>query len=315
MTNPNLKRTLFLIPAESQHRRHHRQQGSARVVLLTLTSFFLGAALAAFWVSRTGHGPAFGNEEAGGSHAGLSESTRNVLSTLSSPVELRFYSVLEAGQTSDSLRAFAGRVDQLLAQYQRVANSKITVTHSNSQAYTNVDAAIADGLKPFNEEKGEPALLGIAVINQNHKTALPQLAPEWEPALEYDLTRAILTVSKVVPSAGGTTPPGPPVNPVAVEEIKQIVPNFDSVSLTEATRLLREASLKEFAAAAAQFQAQLNEAQQRLKDAQNGGSDSDRQAAMKNLQAVQADQANQLKRIAAKAQAQIEAVRQLKPGN
>lgn len=314
MTNPSLKRNLFLIPSESPH-RGHRQQGSARVVLLALTSFFLGAALAAFWVSHSGHAPASAREEAGDSRAGLSESTRNVLSALSSPVELRFYSVLEAGQTPDSLRAFAGRVDQLLAQYQRVANGKIMVTHSNSQAYTNVDAAIADGLKPFNEEKGEPALLGIAVINQNHKTALAQLAPEWEPALEYDLTRAILTVSKVVPKAGGTTPPGPPVSSGALEEIKQIVPNLESVSLADATRLVREASLKEFAAAAAQFQAQLNEAQQRLKDAQNGGSDSDRQAAMKNLQAVQADQANQLKKIAAKAQDQIEALKHLKPGN
>lgn len=315
LTKPHLKRNLFLTRDESHRLRRNSAQGSARILLLALASFFLGAAAAALWVSRTNPPPGSDAREVTINPRGdLSASTRSVLNGLTAPVELRFYSVLDPAQTPESLRAFAGRVDQLLAQYQREAKGKIMVTHSNSQAYANGKAAVTDGLKPFDEDRGEPSFLGIAVISRDQKTALAQLAPEWEPALEYDLTRAILATQKAAIGSGVTAVPTAPLGSAAMEQIKQIVPNLDSVSLADATRLVREASFKEFATAAAQFQTQLKEAQQRLKDAQNGGSEADRLAAMKNLQAVQADQADQLKKIAAKAQAQVEALKQLKAG-
>ena len=292
-----------------------REHASARTALLLLTSLLLGTAIGAFWASRPKESSIpMAPSQSSNSSAVLSQKTKTILEGLTSPVELRFYSVLDPASAPESLRLFAARVDQLLATYQTEANRKILVTRSNSQSYANMNAAITDGMKPFNEDKGEPSFLGIAVIKQNQKTALSELQPEWESALEPDITRAILTTLNVAPLANPVVAAVAKPNTAALQEVKQAIPNLDSISVADGTRLLREASLKEFAAAANQLQAQLQDAQQRLKDAQNSGSESDQQAAMKNLQQVQTDLTEQLKKIAAKGQAQVEALKQLKSG-
>jgi hypothetical protein len=292
------------------------ERGEVRIVLIVLASFLLGAAVGAFWVhrSRGAAEPEVQNQNSN-QPGGLSESTKTVLSRLGSPVEIRYYAVLDPASDPDSLRTFAKRVDELLVSFQREANGKISLTRSNSQSYANANAALADGLKPFNEEKGEPSFLGIVVVNQDRKASLAQLSPEWETALESDIARAIIGTLKAASSPSAPLPTSPKTDASSVEEIKGLIPNIDSVSLPDATRILREASIKEFAAAATQFQTQLTQAQEALKTAQNGGSEAEQQAAMKNLQQVQADQAARLKEIAAKSQSQVEALKQLKSGS
>lgn len=291
------------------------ERAEVRIVLLVLAAFLLGAAAGAYWVYRPREvGTPEPQSAAPNSSAGLSESTKKILSNLTAPVQIRFYSVLDPANTPEAWRAFAGRVDQLLVAFQHEANGKLILMHSNSLAYANAKSAMADGMNPFNEEKGEPSFLGIAVINQEQKASLPQLSPEWESALEADISRAILrTVRTAAPAAASGTIAAKRDSP-SLDEIKRLVPNLESLSLADATRALREASFKEFATAATQFQTQLNEAQERLKTAQTGGSDAEQQAAVKNLQEVQAEQTARLKEIAAKSQAQVEALKQLKSG-
>jgi len=306
----------FLTPSQPARTGTKLERAEVRIILLVLASLLLGAAVGAYWVYRPHPASPSGPEEKSLSeNAALSESSKAVLSRLASPVEIRFYSVLDPARSPDSLRAFAGRVEQLLAVFQREANGKLSITHSNSQSYANMNAAQRDGIKPFDEEKGEPSYLGIAVINKDQKASLSQLSPEWEAALEYDIARAILSTINDKASVKASLAMTPKVDPSSVEEIKRLIPNAESVSLAEATRILREASFKEFAAAANQFQTQLSQAQDRLKTAQNGGSEADQQSAIKDLQQVQAEQSARLKEIAAKAQAQIEALKQLKSGS
>jgi hypothetical protein len=57
---------------------------------------------------------------------------------------------------------------------------------------------------------------------------------------------------------------------------------------------------------------QIQTAQQQLADAQNSRPEAEQQAAMKHLQQVQLDQAEKLKAIAARLQAQISAFQQMK---
>jgi ABC transporter family protein len=315
ITKPRTIKKLPYITRPVARTGRNTERAEVRIVLFVLASFLLGAAAGAFWAYRPQAAAATDTQNQNASQpGGLSESTRAVLSRLSSPVEIRFYAVLDPANSSESVRAFASRIDQLLAAFAREANGKISVTHSNSQAYANVKAASADGLKPFNEDKGEPDFLGMVVINKDQRTALPQLSPDWEPALEADIARAILSTIPTVASASTTVATASKLDLSSVEEIKRSIPNLDSVSLAEATRTLREASFKDFALAASQFQTQLKEAQQRLKEAQNGGSETEQQAAIKNLQQVQDEQTARLKQIAAKAQAQVELLKQLKSG-
>jgi hypothetical protein len=199
----------------------------------------------------------------------------------------------------------------LLAAYQQQANGKITLTHSDSQANSDPNAAIADGIKGFDLDKGEGCYLGLSLSGNGKKEVLAKLSPEWEPALEADISRAIERLAETSSSAKPVAGRAPP-DTASIVEVQQIIPDTASVSLEDGTRILKTASLKEFTAAVNEMQAQVREAQARLEQAQKGASPSEQDSALKHLQEVQTAQALKLKEIAAKSQAQIEALKQLK---
>ncbi len=286
-----------------------REAAKAQTLILGLVFFILGIAVGAFWVYRATHDrrPAGETRESGGS---LSETTRAVLQRLKSPVQIRFYSILTKESASEPLRGFTGRVDQLLSAYEAEANGKIKVTRIDSQSYSNANAAVRDGVKPFDPNQEEASFLGLAVVMNGQRESLPRLAPEWEPALEPDLTRAI---ARLIDS----TRPAPPPPDVAqlqnkaADEVKALIPDVASVSLEEGIRVLREGALEQFRSSVKQGETQLKEAQQQVADSQ-GKSDAEQQAARKHLLQVQAEQMAQLKDLAARSDAQIEAFKRLK---
>ena len=315
-TKPGTQQSSFLHTGRPPRNRRESELGEVRIILVVVAAFLLGNAAGAFWVYRSaGPKTSVTQNQSMTPAMGLSEGSKTVLSRIASPVQIRFYSVLDPANTDEPERAFAKRVDAMLMAFQREANGKLTVTRSNSQSYGNMKAAVDDGIKPFHEDKGEPSFLGIAVINKDQKASLAQLSEEWEPALEYDIARTILNTLNVAAAVSAPATSSPRISSNLVQQIKRSIPNLDSISLGEATRMLREASLTEFAAAANQFQTQLSQAQERLKGAQNGGSEAEQQAAMKDLQQIQAAQAARLKEIAAQAQLQIETLKQLKSGS
>ncbi|MBI4325405.1 MAG: Gldg family protein [Chloroflexi bacterium] len=290
-----------------------REQTGVRTVLLAVVCFLLGLGLGAYWLYRsTGRSAVTVNGGAAGQQPSvLSESAKALLQRLDSPIEIRFYALLDPASVSDSLPAFAGRVDQLLSEYRRKASGKIKVSRYNSQSDSSANAASADGIQPFNLDKGDACYLGIAVVHKGQKEPLPQLSPEWEQALPSDLSRAIVRlINASAPTRPATATAQ--IDPATTEAVKHMIPNFASVSVEGGTRILREAALREFKAAANEMEIQVKEAQQQLSRAQNGGSDAEQQAAMKNLQQVQAEQTEKLRQIAARSQAQIEALQQLK---
>src|SRR5208283_3745311 len=164
-----------------------------RLLILVPTFFLLGAVLAGVWFKYGKHAAGFLLPGQGA--AELSDSTWDLLRHLNAPVEIRFYSVLPPGSAPEALQDFSGRVDRLLSEFQAVNDSQIHVTRSVSTAGTSADAAAADGLHAFNLDKGAACFLGVAVACGEQKESLPQLQPEWEPALEFDLARAILRVT------------------------------------------------------------------------------------------------------------------------
>jgi hypothetical protein len=289
------------------------QQAGARTILLLAVVFLLGIAVSAVWfVISSQRNPAGGNGEPGGNPTiQLSESTRAVLSHLDSPLEIRFYALLDPATVPDSMMAFPARVDQLLSAYEQGAGGKIKVTTINSPSTPNANAARADGIQAFDSQKGEGCYLGLALVLKGHKETVPRLSPDWEQALEPDLTRAILrlldagradTISLVVSQANAT----------AVQEVKALIPNLDAVSVQQGREILQDAAFKDFTAATKEMEIQVKEAQQRLAQAHNGGSEAEQQAAMKHLQEVQAEQTEKLKQIAGRSKTQIDTFQQLK---
>jgi hypothetical protein len=284
---------------------HAREQAQARVIVLALVCLAVGFACAALWLYR-GATPAEPEKKEA---PALCEGSQMVLKRLDSTVEARFYSVLDPAATSEGLRAFADRVDQVLAQLERESGGKIKVIRLQSSEHDGA-AALADGLKPFNFDKGDTCYLGVAFTMGTRKEVVPRLMPEWERAVEPDLTRAIERLLET--RSPERVAPVAPVNTQAIEEVKRVLPNFASVSLEEGTRMLRTAALGQFADASDEMANQLKAARQRLDQAQSGGTEAEKQAAIKNLQEVQAAQMVRIQNLAAHSQAQIDALRQLK---
>ncbi len=286
------------------------EQAGARTILLFAVVFLLGIAVSAVWFFiGSKRSPTGGNGD--NPAIQLSENTRAVLSHLDSPLEIRFYALLDPASGPDSMTAFPARVEQLLSAYQQGAGGKIKVTSVNSPSTANANAARADGLEAFNSQKGDACYLGVALVIKGHKETVPRLSPEWEQALEPDLTRAIVrlldagradTVSLVVSQANAT----------AVQEVKALIPNLAAVSVQQGNEILRDAAFKDFTAATQEMQTQVKEAEQRLVQAHNGGSEAEQQAAMKHLQEVQAEQTEKLKQIAGRSRTQLDTFQQLK---
>ncbi len=284
-------------------RRHPGEHAGARIIISALGFILAGAALSAVWFSRGGW-----HHSDAENPAALSGATKAVLQHLDSPVEIRFYSMLDASSVPESVQAFAGRVDQLLAQYEQAGGDRVRVVRCKSLSNSSANAAAGDGIKAFNNDKGDACFLGIAVVCDGQKESLPQLAPEWEQALEPDVTRAIARAVEARPGAQ----PLARADTTSLDAVRKAIPNLDAVSLEAGTKILRDASLVQFEQAADEMKAQVKDAEQRFIQAQGDQSEAAQQAAAEQLRKIQAEGTRKLQQIAQDSHAQIAALQQLK---
>ena len=95
---------------------------------------------------------------------------------------------------------------------------------------------------------------------EDRKESLAQIQPEWEPALEFDLARAILQVT-----ATPSTPivkASAPVSPETTNEILRLIPDINGTSLEDGIGILRQAAVNKFTEAGAEMEKQIQAAQQ-----------------------------------------------------
>jgi hypothetical protein len=287
-----------------KEKRGQAASGRARGFVLGVACFSAGIALSAWWFSRTpSNAPSVSN-----SAPPLTDATTAILRRLQAPVEIRFYSLLDPGSIGESGRDFSGRVDQLLSRYELKAGGKIKVARVNAISTFAAKAAEADGIKAFNIDKGDACFLGIAVVRGNQKTSLSSLAPEWEQALESDLSRAIEGVDTSYPRSQ----PLPKANVASLAAVKRAIPNLDSVSVEEASQMLRASALAQFQKTGQEMQAKVKQAEEHFLQAQSNQSKADQEAALKELHQTQKDETEQLKEIALESKAQLEALQQIK---
>jgi hypothetical protein len=263
--------------------------------------FLLGAALTALWL----HPP-----PATAPVGGLSASTRSRLEQLPAPVTIRFYSLLP-DPSAAPLTAFAGRAAGLLDAIQAASGGQVRITRLTSLAETNANAASADGLQAFNLDQGDASFLGLTMASGKNRETLARLQPEWEPALEYDLIRAILRVT-----AQPAPPKPPPVvaqpSPETLATIHRLIPDVDATSVEAASQLFHVEFLKECESAGMEMEAQINAAQQQVIQAQNGGSQAEIEAARKHLLQVQMAQTDKVKQVATRLQTRLAVFQTLK---
>ncbi len=286
-------------------------EANLRLVFVLLGVFLLGVGACALWFGRGAIGGERRLSHSNSSpHAvSLSESTMAVLKRLKSPVQFRFYLILDPAGTTKPLSVLAKRASRLLAEYQRQSGGHITLTEYRSRTDAALAAADADGITAFNLDKGDGCYLGLAMAGAGRKESLPRLSPDWEQALEPDITRTLIQL--ISPPRTNTVAAVPP-NPAAIEDVKRLIPNIASVSQQQGKEILRKAALDQFTAVVKATNAKVNEAQRKLAEAQVGKSKAEIQAALKQLQQARAEQNEELQQVAAKTQADMRALERIK---
>ncbi|MGP8200639.1 MAG: Gldg family protein [Limisphaerales bacterium] len=294
-------------PNEATGKRPSGDPARSGRIIAALVFFLAGAALSALWFTR-----GVWLHSSAENPVAFSTATRAVLSHLDAPVEIRFYSMLDASSVPEPVQAFAGRVDQLLGRYEQAGGGRVRVVRCETFSNSSANAAEADGINAFNNDKGNACFLGIAVVCGGQKESLPRLVPEWEQALEPDLTRAITrAIARAVESRPGAQRVAR-IDTSSLDAVRKAIPDLDAVSLEEGTRILRDASMVKFKQAVNEMDASLKDAEQRLIQAQASQSEAAQQSAAEELRKIQAEGTRKIQQIAQDSHAQIAALQQLK---
>jgi ABC-type uncharacterized transport system involved in gliding motility auxiliary subunit len=126
----------------------------------------------------------------------LTPGTRAVLDKLEAPVKLRFYYTQNNEDVPVATKAYARRVEDLLAEYQQVAHGKIVIEKLDPQPDSDAeDSATLDGIEAQSAGVGDKFYLGLGISFLDQKLAIPVLSADRERLLEYDITRAIARVA------------------------------------------------------------------------------------------------------------------------
>lgn len=304
---------------QAEKKAHRSYQAASRLVVLGLvgTGFFL--ACGGFWfANRTKPAPVTPAPETITGPI-LSATTQRILASLTTPLDLTFFAPDAAVALPESLCSYINRVSDLLAVYEREAAGKLRLHRRDPQTDAAAKtAATTAGVVPFASGTGEIVYLGLIVGNGARTEAITPLAPEWEAALESDLSRTIQRLASAPAAAASTRSTArketqaAPIDPVISEQLLKMFPDLATRSYDAMAQELRAATLEEFKAGTLEMQTKVSAAQQTLADAQANKSAAEQQEALKQFQAVQAEQTEKLKEITAWLQARLTALQQLK---
>ena len=169
----------------------------------------------------------------------LSHGTRNILRSLSEPVRIRLYFSHEVANQVPAIKSYGDRVKELLAEYERLADGKLTVHIIEPKPFSDEeDRAVGYGLRGVPTNNNEDVLyFGLVGTNSvNDEDVIPFLSTAREAFLEYDLTKLIFGLSQTeqatvgllstLPIAGFPNPLMPQQRPaqpwVAIEQLQQL---------------------------------------------------------------------------------------------
>ena len=121
----------------------------------------------------------------------LSQGTRSVLGKLEAPVKIRLY-FSQGADVPLPIKAYGRRVEDMLAEIKQAGRGKVLVEKLDPEPDSEAeDSATLEGVEAQTTGNGDKFYLGASISYADQKIALPSLAPDREPLLEYDLTRAI----------------------------------------------------------------------------------------------------------------------------
>ena len=128
----------------------------------------------------------------------LSDGTRRILEKLDTPVEIRFFASKGESEMPMQFKSYARRVEDILDEMKAIGGDNLRIQKydpqpdSDAEDLANLDGVEGRALDAFGLTR---IYLGISVSMLDSKVAIPFLSPQREKLLEYDLARAITSVT------------------------------------------------------------------------------------------------------------------------
>jgi ABC-type uncharacterized transport system involved in gliding motility auxiliary subunit len=176
----------------------------------------------------------------------LSPGSRDVVDSLTEPVDLTLYFSRGLAQDYPALRAYGARVRETLQAFADRSRGKLRLTIVDPEPFSEQeDAAFAAGLEPVPLGDGASIYFGLVARNALDETGIvPLFSPDREPYLEYELTRtiadlregretkvAIITSLPMEQPAPGVL--GGPAAPRPIHFYEQLLQSFEVVLLDQ----------------------------------------------------------------------------------
>ena len=126
----------------------------------------------------------------------ISDAAARIAADPGVPVTLRFYASLSNPAMPAQLKKYAERVRWLLEEFAAASNGKVSlVVIDPEQDSIDEEAAMMDAVLPRQTAAGDRLFLGLSATRADRVAAIPYLAPEQEPLLEYEIARIVLAAA------------------------------------------------------------------------------------------------------------------------
>jgi ABC-type uncharacterized transport system involved in gliding motility auxiliary subunit len=129
----------------------------------------------------------------------LSDGTKRILADIDEPINLYLFWSDKASEGIPSLRDYAGRVREMLEEFEDAADGRIRLSVIDPLPFSeDEDRAAQFGLQGVSlAASPDPIYLGLAATNSvDNEEIIPFFAPDKEAFLEYDLAKLVSTLAE-----------------------------------------------------------------------------------------------------------------------
>lgn len=122
----------------------------------------------------------------------LSEGTRNILSEIEVPVDVKFFYSQSHPDFPVGLKIYARRVREFLSEYERTSRGRVRLEIIDPKVDSDEEEwAQRYGIRPLTLANGDNIYCGLVFLAEDREENIELLDPSREALLEYDLTQAI----------------------------------------------------------------------------------------------------------------------------
>jgi len=127
----------------------------------------------------------------------LSEGSRNIISTIETPVAIKVFYTKDAVNMPVHIKTYARRLIDFLDEYEHRSGSRISVEVYNPAPDSEEEEwAQKYGVEGFDLPTGDKVYFGLAAMAGTREESIPFLDPTREQHLEYDITRMVTRLQR-----------------------------------------------------------------------------------------------------------------------